>query len=71
MKHGDNFFNSWFNAAEFKRATGAGKLFRLAMGPVLAGIRNMRPSGRMTGWLHPVIQGDRIHNRGSAYNEGG
>ncbi|WP_315814266.1 hypothetical protein [Paraflavitalea speifideaquila] len=64
MKHGDNFLNSRCNAAEFKRATGAGKLFRLAMGPVLAGVKNMQLSGRMIGWLHPVIKGYRMHNRG-------
>lgn len=64
MKYGANFLNTRRNAAEFKRASEAAKLFRQAMGPVLAGVNNQRLSSRMVGWLHDVIMGDRIHDKG-------
>lgn len=64
MKHGKNFDNPRRNAAEFARAGAASKLFHQAMGPVLAGVNNQRLSGRMIGWLHDVIKGDRIHDKG-------
>ncbi|AXY74411.1 hypothetical protein D3H65_10675 [Paraflavitalea soli] len=64
MKHGANFLNTRRNAAEFGRAAAASKLFRQAMGPVLAGVNNQRLSSRMVGWLHDVIMGDRIHDKG-------
>ncbi len=34
------------------------------MGPVLAGVNNIRLSGRTIGWLHNVIRSDRTHDWG-------
>jgi hypothetical protein len=48
----------------FIKVTAAAKLFRQAMGPVLAGVNGMQLSSRMNGWLHPVIRSDGTHDWG-------
>ncbi|NII29355.1 hypothetical protein HB364_30020 [Pseudoflavitalea sp. X16] len=64
VKHLDSMANTRRNAAEWKRATAASKLTRLALGNLRHSVKNIKLSGRMIGRLLAVLKSDRIHDRG-------
>ncbi len=64
MKHGHQFAGSRRQAAEFGRASAAGKLFRQAMGNAADGLRLHSLSWRMCTWLLGALQRDPVSGWG-------
>ncbi|NII27924.1 hypothetical protein HB364_22765 [Pseudoflavitalea sp. X16] len=64
VKNLDSMANTRHNAAEWKRATAASKLTRLALGSLRHSVKNIKLSGRMIGRLLAVLKADQVHDRG-------
>jgi hypothetical protein len=64
VKHLDGFANTRRNAAEWKRATAASRLMRLALGSLRDSVKSMRLSGRMHARMLAAIKSDPVHKWG-------